>query len=73
VLLFGIGTRALVSGFFSQELRAAMSMARLWRDQGKRDGVNLNGAHFPCAREAGADTPSSVSRSTRAMRPAGAA
>jgi hypothetical protein len=35
--------------------------------------VNPYGAHFPRAREAGADPPSSVSRPTRAQRPAGAA
>jgi hypothetical protein len=37
------------------------------KDQQFRVGVCLNGAYFPRAREAGADTPSSVSRPTRAQ------
>ena len=35
------------------------------KDQQKRDGVKLNGAHFPRAREGHADAANSVSRPTR--------
>ena len=51
---------ALVPPGERREVRGNAKQAAL-KDQEFRGGVNLYGAHFPRAREAGADTPSSLS------------